>query len=418
MIFRDLFNLVMPPPPEATVPPFLRPEIVSSYGTSTVSNQIVSPETAKGIASAYRCANLISDDIASMPLQIFRRSGRNRDLIAPDPVTRNMAYLLGVSPNRWMTPFIFKKTLALWLIFWGNAYIWQPGSPYRELFILPANWTYPVFDKEGTLWYRTYFPSGKWEFIPAVEITHLMINSTNGFVGHAVLTYARETFGRQQAAHETQDRLNGAGLNPTAILWVNGTVNPAAREKLRKEYTDVVTGSANVGKAAIFDNTITKFETITMKPADAQFLESINATDAEIANFFGVPLYKLNMGKQSYDSNAQQDIDYLKTTINPYLVQTEQAGGLKLLSTQEQATDYLHFDRDVLLTIDAKSRAEVHEKRILSGVESPNEARADEDMSPAPGADIHLIPANYAVILPDGTIQPLTAPAKPAAQGG
>jgi HK97 family phage portal protein len=165
-----------------------------------------------------------------------------------------------------------------------------------------------------------------------------------------------------------------------------------------------MSGSSNAYRLAILDNKTTKFEQITMKPVDAQFLESINANDLEIANFFGVPSYKLNQGKQSYQSNEQQNLDYLNTTLDPYLVQWEQAGALKFLSELEQNDTYLRFNRDVLLRTDATTRAGYLEKKILSGQLTPNEARAIDDQSAYIGGDQHYIPANMTVIGdPNGT---------------
>jgi HK97 family phage portal protein len=314
-----------------------------------------------------------------------------------------------------MTPFVWKKTIALWLIYYGNAYIWQPVQDYHELFILGSNRTWPQFDKEGNLWYRTFFPSGKWVDIPAVEVTHLMINSINGLLGRSVISYARETIGRQLGAQETQNRLNGSGLNPSAILWVNGELNQEARDKIRSSYTAAVTGSGNAGNAAIFDNTISKFEAITMKPSDAQFLESMQATDAEVANFFGLPLYKLNMGKQSYESNSAQQLDYLATTLNPYLVQWEQAARMKWLPYELQDSVYFRFIREALLQTDAKTRSEYLREQIMSGQMTPNEARSVNDMSAYDGGDLHFIPANMAAINEDGSMSTLgqVAPALP-----
>lgn len=411
MIIDRVLNAIQnaaTPPATPLAPAILQPELLNSYGSTTVSGQAVSPELAKTLASAYRCGNIISDDIASMPFQMFQRTGRSTEKIVADGITRNMAYLLEVQPNRWMTPFVWKKTIALWLIYYGNAYIWQPVQEYHELFILGANRTWPQFDKEGNLWYRSYFPSGKWADIPAVEVTHLMINSVNGLVGRSVISYARETIGRQLGAHETQNRLNGSGLNPSAILWVNGEVNKEARDKIRETYTDAVTGSANAGKAAIFDAKVAKFEPITMKPSDAQFLESMQATDAEVANFFGLPLYKLNMGKQSYESNSAQQLDYLATTLNPYLVQWEQAARMKWLPQELQDTVYFRFIREALLQTDAETRSKYLKEQIMSGQMTPNEARQVNDMSAYEGGDQHYIPANMAPILEDGTLAAIT----------
>jgi len=163
-------------------------------------------------------------------------------------------------------------------------------------------------------------------------------------------------------------------------------------------------GSSNAYRLAVMDAKISKFEVITMKPVDAQFLESINATDVQIANFFGMPAYKLNMGKQSYESNEQQDLDYLKTTLDPYLVQWEQAAALRWLSETEQNYTYFRFNRDVILRTDAKTRTTILKDKILSGQLTPNEGRQIEDMPAYEGGDAHYIPSNMALVGPDGAL--------------
>ena len=104
-----------------------------SYSGSamTKAKQVVSPELSKKVAVVFRCANGISHDIASMPFKHFERINGNTNTIQPDAALRNMAYLLEISPNRWMTPFIFKKTKMMWEMFWGNSLIWQPPPPAR-----------------------------------------------------------------------------------------------------------------------------------------------------------------------------------------------------------------------------------------------------------------------------------------------
>jgi len=405
MIIRNILNAIQnePAPPPAVVPNPTPDYGVGYFGTSTVSGKRVSVETAKTIATAYRCGNILSDDIASMPFQVFKKSGRNIEQIAPDPITRNSAYLLEIAPNRWNSPFIFKKTVIQWLIYWGNAYIWQPPGSYRELFILRADATAPSFDADGDLWYRTMLPSGRWIQIPGVEMCHLMINSTDGFVGRSVITYAAETIGRQLGAHETQNRINGQGLKPSAVMYFEGELSPAARMKFREEYTAQMTGENATG-LAILDSKIGKLESVTLKPVDAQFLETIEATDGEIANYFGMPLYKLNMGKQSYQSNEQQNLDYLRTTLNPYLVQWEQVGRLAWLRREELQSTYLKFIREALLQTDAKTRSAYLKEKIFSGQLSPNEARAIDDMSAYDGGDARYIPANMGMVGPDGAL--------------
>lgn len=354
----------------------------SSYAgrVQTKARQPVGPELSKRVATVFRCANGISNDIANMPLQQYRRTNRVTEQIAPDVNLRNMAYLLEVKPNRWMTPFILKRTSMMWLLFWGNALIWQPPPPaWRELFILPTNVTTPKLDPNGYLWYEVRFPNGDKKFIPEVEVMHVMINSTNGMWGRSVLEYARETIGLRIGMSTTQSSIQGQGLNPSAYVQVNASLDKKGRENYREAYSETISGSENAGNLVVFDNKVMKFEPITMKLTDAQFLESLAVTDLDIANFFQYPAYKLNMGKQSYESNDQQDLDYLKSTLDPHLVQWEQAARLHWLSEVEQETNYFKFIRESILRTNAKSRAELHEIGIRSGTLTPNEAREIED---------------------------------------
>lgn len=405
------------PVPEKANPGQISPNFYRQDWTPTKSRQFVSEDSAKKIATAYRCANTISDDIGMMPLQVFHSYQGRISRLYPNAIARNTPYLLERQPNRWMTPFLWKKTIINWLQFWGSAFIWEPVGSYRELFILPADSTYPVLDKKGNKWYATTWPNQEKGFIPDVEIVHLMINSSDGLNGKSMLSYARETFGRQLAAHDTQDSISGNGLNTTAALYMAGELNPEARKAVRKSYLE----GAESG-AVIFDNKVTKFEPVTMKPTDAQFLEGIAATDADIANFFNFPLHKLNMGKQSYESNEQQELNYIHSALNPYLIQIEQAGGLKWIDEIDQPFNYLKFNRDSILQTDTKTRTEILKAKIQSGIMTPNEGLQIEDQNGYVGGDSHYMPSNFGVIQADGTIlggSPSGAPgAAPTPPGG
>lgn len=354
-----------------------------SRGYSTEAGERVTVAASQTIATAYRAKNIISDDVAKLPFQMIQRSGRNIEQVAPNAVTRNMAYLLQVSPNLWgWTPFQFKKAAVDWLLFYGNNYIWSPVTGPRQLLILPANRTTPVFDLDGNLWYRHVFSNNVPAYIPAVEILHTMINpDETGFMGRGVIAFARETLGRQLAARKTQSMFYSQGFLPAAYVQVDGELNKEARIKFRQAYEETMSGAQNAYRLAVFDNKITKFETIDLPLKDAQFLESIDATDRDICNFFGLPEHMLNRGKESYASNEQKYIEYLQGTLDAYLVPWEEAARIRWLSREEQAKTYFKFVRDALLRMDSKGRAEANEIRIRSGQITPNEAREKDDRS-------------------------------------
>lgn len=397
MLISDLFSKrAIKEDPIATP----RADYAPSYGYTTSSGERVGVAVSQSIATAYRAKNIISDDVAKMPLQQVRRVGRSIEQIAPDPVTRNMAYLLQVSPNIWgWTPFIFKKAVIEWLLFHGNAYIWSPIVGPRQLLILPADRTQPVFDLDGNLWYRHTFVNNVAAYIPAVEILQLLINpDSTGFMGRGVITFARETFGRQIAARNTQSKMFSQGFLPAAYIQMAGELNAEARGKVRDAYEESMSGASNAYRLAVFDQRITKFEPINIQLKDAQFLESIDATDRDICNFFGLPEHMLNRGKEAYNSNEQKYIEYLNGTLDSYLVQWEEGARIRWLPTQDQGSNYYRFIRDSLLRMDSKTRGESMATRIQNGIMTPNEAREKEDMSAYPDGDKYYMASNVAPI--------------------
>ena len=362
----------------------------------------ISAETAKKLSTVYRCMNILSDDIAALPFQQFERLERGSRRVKPDGDSRNVAYMIEIEPNRWQTPFVFKKRLILDLLSMGNSYAWRPVSTYPEIYHLEASKVRPVFDRKGNRYFQVLFDNGEVKDIPDPEILQLMINpDKRGMFGRAVLGYASDTINRQIGANTSRNTLMGNGLLPTAILKVNGAIGEEARQKVKESYLKSATDGVMV-----HDNAIVDFKQITMNASDVQFLESIQATEVEIANYFGLPQYKLNLGKQSYQSNEQQQLDYLGTTLNPYLVQFEQSARLKWLATEDQDAGFFRFERKALMQLDTKTQAEFLHTQILDGIYSPNEARAINDLEPYPGGDQHYFPGNMAVITEKGLTMP------------
>lgn len=389
------------------VPTVLRKEDALNYpfyhegGFYVLGGEKLKPitrEQSVRLSTVYRCINVISDDIAALPLQIYQKQGDKRVRLPKNSSTRNAAFLVEMQPNRWQTPFVFKKLISQSLLLDGNAYVWQPISNYPERFLLDPRTVTPVLDSTGDRWFRWMAPNGKEVLLADPEVWHVLINPTgNGLLGRSVISYARETLARQWYSNESRGEILGNGLMPRALLQVNGALDNENRKLVKQKFLE----AADDG-VAVMDDRIVSFKPLSINPDDAQFLETSQAGDTEIANYFGVPEYKLNRGKQSYQSNEQQQLDYLGTTLNPYLIQIEQQSNLKWLTEVEAESCYHLFERRALLQITALARADYMAKMIASGLMSPNEGRQIEDMDRYEGGDQYFFAGNMAVITKDG----------------
>jgi len=58
-----------------------------------------------------------------------------------------------------------------------------------------------------------------------------------------------------------------------------------------------------------------KYQPTSMNNSDAQFVESNEVRVADVCRFFSVPLHLVYAGKQSYQSNEQNSIEYVNYTL-------------------------------------------------------------------------------------------------------
>lgn len=384
-----------------------RPDYPSSYGYRTKAGEPVSVMASQSIATAYRCKNIISDAVGIMPFKQYRRSDRNIQNVEADAVIRNAPYLMQISPNLWgWAPFYMKKAFVEWLLFYGNAYQWKPPVSPAQIFILPANRTRPVFDVEGNLWYEHQFSgSPKLSYIPSVEILHLMINpDETGCMGRGVVTFARETFGRRLAANKTQSMLFAQGFMPAAYIKMAGDLDAEGRKKVRASYEEAMSGSDNAYRLAIFDRKVTEYQPVEMQLKDSNWLESISATDDDIANFFGMAGHMLNRGKEAYNSDEQKFKEFVMLTLDPFLVPWEEAARIRWIPENEQTTTYFKFKREALYRMNAKERADMNSTKIQSGQMSPNESREQDELDPFAGGDQYFMASNIQPIVSVETV--------------
>lgn len=398
MLLKNLLTNNNPKPDSQNSP---RPDYPPSNGYRTKSGEQVTVFASQSIATAYRAKNIISDAVANMPLkQYIRRDGKVQE-VETDAVTRNMPYLLEISHNQWgWAPFYMKKAFIEWLLFYGNGYLWKPPVSPAQIFVLPANRTKPVFDLDGNLWYEhTFSSSSKPYYLPSVEILHLMINpDETGCMGRGVITFARETFGRRMAANKTQAMMYSQGLMPAAAMKIAGDASKEVRDAIRSAYEESMAGSDNAFRLAILDKKITEYIPIEMHAKDAEFLESISATDDDIALYFGIAGHMLNKGKEAYNSDEQKFKEFVMLTLDPYLVPFEQAARIRWIPEMEQVVSYFKFKREALYRMNAKERAELNSIKIQSGQMMPNEARGQDDANPYPEGDRFYMAANIVPI--------------------
>jgi len=88
-------------------------------GSDTLSGINVSPNSALGLSAYYACIKIVSEDIAKLPLFLFRRlKGKDKER-----ATDHFLFpILHRTPNPEMSSMSFRETLTHFAMGWGNGY--------------------------------------------------------------------------------------------------------------------------------------------------------------------------------------------------------------------------------------------------------------------------------------------------------
>lgn len=368
------------------------------------SGGIPGPESAQRLSAVYAAVDIRSDDMSCLPSYVIDTDTRQR-------TNHPILYLLNVRPNAMMTPTVRKKLLERSVLLTGNAYDWIIRDPVSrrpvELVPIPGNLVQIWVDDHRNCWYDVTDPvTGRQFRLPQEDVCHYRGPTNDGIRGMSFLTYAAQTVQAGLAAQAYNKTFYESGGQPSGILTVEGDFsgyvldqdgNPTTKtqkDAIREEWEKTHGGPTNANKVAVLDYGM-KYTPLAISQKDAMFIEQSQATVEDIARYSGVPLYKLQAGKQSYNSNEQNAIEY-QGRLLPRVSQMEEEQTWKLLSMEDiHAGVEIRMNMMALLRSDQSSRATYYQKMHQEGVYSINDIRALEDMPGVAGGEQHSVSLNY-----------------------
>ena len=395
-----------------SAPPHIRNDtpmnIVSaaSPGIAAASYSGGDVRSAMKLSAVNRCIEILSDSMGKLPVYIMDRQTRER-------IDHPLNYLLTVRPNEAQTPTVMKKMIEANRICKGNGYAWIVRDPTtlkpKELLPIPAELCVPFLDQNGSVWYTVTLPaSGEVLTVHRMDMLHVMGFTHNGWKGIGVLERAAEVVEAGRAAQLYNLNYYENGGQPAGILQTDSdlagyteiTLPDGSREKvnkkdfIRNEWEKRHSGPTNAQRVAILDLGL-KYTPISLSNRDAQFVEQAALSVEDIARFFGVPLYKLQAGKQSYSSNEQNAIEYVVGTLHPTCTAYEEEYLWKLLTSSDAEKYRVRVNMMAELRGDFASRATWYGKMREIGAYSVNDIRALEDMPDVPGGDARCASLNF-----------------------
>ncbi len=339
----------------------------------------VSAEQALSLIPVFAAVRLLASQVASLPLQAYRKTGDGRMRI-PAPS-------LFVNPSVQGTLYDWLHRAVTSLALRGNAYglITQRD---RDQYPTMIEWLHPddvfVDDRQasgpGSFANPTWYWQGR--FLPAEDLLHIPWFTVPGRVqGLSPIGACAVTVSTGISAQ-----------NYTSDWFDNGAVPPGEFKNTEKRVdqteADIISARLNNAirrRKPLVYGSDWEYKPISVSAHEARFVETLKMNATQIAAVYGIPPEMIAGeagGPLTYNTVEQNSLNFLKFTLRPWLELLEAA--FYRLTPRPQ---YVKFNIDALLRSDLTTRMTAYQTARSIGKNSINEIRALEDEQPIAGGD-------------------------------
>ncbi|WP_418186742.1 phage portal protein [Aliarcobacter lanthieri] len=358
------------------------------YPTSTGVN--ITPDNAMRHSIVYSCVRVLSESISSLPLVLYKEDDNGNRKKAKE---HTLYGLLNLLPNQENTTMQWRETMMANLCLKGNHFsqiirnkrgqiisIWgldtnritvkRKQNTGELVFLYDYGFDYKDKHKEKQFVFN---------FDEVLNVSGL---SFDGITGISPIAYERESIALSVAMEQFGGKYFKNGASATGAFSVDGELTNTAYERLKKDFDDRYTGLKEAHRPLLLEGGA-KFTPISMSNQDSQFLEARKFQKEDISMIFRVPPHMLNdLAKANYNSIEQLSLSFVIYSLTPYLTRIEQCMQRDLLTEDERKQGYyIRHNLAGLLRGDMKTRFEVYDKAVKSGIYTLDDVLKLEDMN-------------------------------------
>ncbi|EIT85916.1 phage-related putative head portal protein [Fictibacillus macauensis ZFHKF-1] len=358
----------------------------SGYSTQKIkTSRNMNSKAGKELATnetIFSAVSKLSNSIASLPLKLYKDF---------EPVQNPGSDLLSFEPNLNQTAFDFKRTLEALRNTTGNAYaikIYGAGFQVESLHIIDPLKVTPVFEEEKMeLWYEVKGDKGVY-YVYNTDMLHFKHIHGFGFKGISPIDVLRNTleFDEQIRTFSTE-QMNGA--KRSFLLKYTGNVSEEKKKEIVQNFIDFYTDNGGI----IFQEQGFEISELNERSfIKSELFEVEQITRSRVASVYNLPAYMLGDTKGGGSGSGAESLQFVKETLLPIVTQYEQEFNRKMLTREQRLQGYYYkFNLKALLRADTATQAEAYFKGVRSGIYSPNEIRAWEELPPVTGGDMPFV---------------------------
>jgi HK97 family phage portal protein len=366
------------------------------YGISGADMPITA-ETAIKTAAVIRCVDVVSTDMATMPLDLLRRTAKGSEK-AKD---HRLYELLHTKPNDETTAFDFRRMF------------------FYNYMLTPAAYAFIERDRNGFITALYNMPSRYCRLKRNEETNERYVEYNNGKIITKIypenllympgprlsdsdnpldpMDLASKVLGLSSSLNDFAANYFKNGANAGAVVSLLDAKSGPLFEQFRDDFNKAYAGIQNSNKALVLAGNV-KFEKVNNNPTDAQALESRQYQAIEVCRMMGVsPMKIFEYGRATWGNMEQVNIEYVNSTLNPRAVQFEQVVYRDLLMPFERPSLYAKFNFYSLLKGDTAAQTNHFHLMRNDGVYSANDILELMDRNSLPeedGGNAHFVNGN------------------------
>jgi HK97 family phage portal protein len=378
----------------------------------TPSGVRVTPETALKCSAFIGCVRVISETLASCPLNLVQRMpGGGRRMANEFPLSR----VLSSRPNNYQTRFEFVETMTALCCMYGTAFaLRKPGLTgiYDQLVPLHPSRMAVKLNNDDSLTYE-YRQPGSEQLVryQQADIFRLPFLSTDNMTGLQPPSLLRDAIGLAQALEQHAGAFFGNGARPGVIFTNENAMPQEAIERARESWERMHRGADRAFRTAFLPQGTKPVEIASASNEQAQFLESRQYQIIDIARYFRVPPHLLqDLTRATYSNIEQNGIDALTYCISPWAERWSGAIQRDLIGLTLDDSYCADFDLRRLSMGDSASRTTYYREMLNIGAITIDEIRAMEGLNPVEnGGEARFMQLNMTTV--DRIINPPQAAA-------
>jgi HK97 family phage portal protein len=372
------------------------------------------PETLACFSAVYASINIISSDIAKLPLRLKRTSnGVSRTV---NSAGESPYYSVVRKPNSYQSTLDFIAWHMTCKLTTGNSYILIKRDARRvpiELHVLHPEYVQPQQAPDGSIFYQisTQPMAGITDstIVPSRDIIHDRFQSMgHPLFGVSPIVASAYSAHAGLAILKNSNALFSNMARPSGILTSDGPISKDTAQRIADGWNRNYSGEG-LGKTAVLGDGL-KFAPISMTAQDAQLIDQLRFNVEDVARAFRVPLHMLgDLSKASFNNVENLNRQFYSSTLQFHIEALEACflDGLELPSDLS-----IEFDLDSLFRSDTEARFGAYQQALASGWLSINEVRAKEGMQAIEGGEEPRVQAQYIPIsqISQLAVQPSPAP--------